>query len=339
MDTIRQEPGIDDQLSDAWRKQLEGFEGGTTFAYPTLADVCVKHEVLIDSLADARSHAVIGGHFVELFARVLPPSRDHEEKVDKILSSLVEEFDEVELPLRRKEVECQAIIDLDGDTEKAKHEADRIGAVLEETQTFPSLLLGAALHPEQSGTTVGTQRLAISLSKDWLVRGYDARTAEIRNGFPSQFHADIEGFAPTISFDPDEAKVMTALERHFDAETEREIKAASYTPLSIGALVFGVFLFLVAASSASAFAFVIALAALGFGGYGIYQTNQQRELLQRNGDERKKRAAAKMRDTFAEMADYKREWDQADAQAEPTREALLALNPASSGLANSDQVK
>lgn len=89
--------------------------------------------------------------------------------LDGLLERLVTEYDEEELPLRREVAYNEAIIEADGDMERAKEKANSYERALEETIDAVSLQTQIALSPNLMGVSVQTQKLAVGLSsKDFL---------------------------------------------------------------------------------------------------------------------------------------------------------------------------
>ena len=94
-----------------------------------------------------------------------------EDLLDDILDTLVTEYDEEELPLRREVTYHEAIIDERGDQARAQAKADVLLKALEHTDDVVSLQTTAAITPELIGVSVQTQRIAVGVGYD------DLRTA------------------------------------------------------------------------------------------------------------------------------------------------------------------
>lgn len=94
-----------------------------------------------------------------------------EDLLDDILDTLVTEYDEEELPLRREVTYHEAIIDERGDQARAQAKADVLLKALEHTDDVVSLQTTAAISPELIGVSVQTQRIAVGVGHD------DLRTA------------------------------------------------------------------------------------------------------------------------------------------------------------------
>ena len=89
-------------------------------------------------------------------------------QLDEILNSLVTDFDDEELPLRREEKFEQFIIDFEGDEQRARQNMVIEQTAFDTHKDFTQLLTDAAMKPESSHASASTQKFAIALSKDWI---------------------------------------------------------------------------------------------------------------------------------------------------------------------------
>lgn len=81
--------------------------------------------------------------------------------LDDLLIQLVTEYDDEELPLRREVTYQEAIIDSDGDADRARAKADQLIAILGERTDAVTLQTNAAIAPDSLGVSVRTQQVAI----------------------------------------------------------------------------------------------------------------------------------------------------------------------------------
>lgn len=334
MSDIRQLDGADETQAAVWTEQLGGYRGGEQLSMPTLKAISSTHPALVESMARVRSHQLIYTHYSELFGREVHVPRELEVKVDNILNNMVTEFDTEELPLRRDEIKQQAIVQHNGDLDLAAADADRIGSSLDETQTFEEILVAASFHPEQSKATVGTQRLAISLGKDWLISGYDKLTADIRNDMPTTIRLTIDDWSGTVHNPPKTDELLAALEAHVDRQTKTAVDKVSFP----GTIFIGPAITVILLLTGAWLGFLIGvIASAGFGYYQYQQIEKRKQDIINRGHERKQKGAAQLRDAIAESVDYYNEWYDEDQKAHGTRQYLCTLNPGSSGLVGKER--
>ena len=154
-----------------------------------------------------------------------------EDLLDDILDTLVTEYDEEELPLRREVTYHEAIIDERGDQARAQAKADVLLKALEHTDDVVSLQTTAAITPELIGVSVQTQRIAVGVGYDDLrtavgryctaYRGAHVSAVDIELGPGHSNYASTYNFPGwRISTSVPEEQAMTGLrtvwERTFD---------------------------------------------------------------------------------------------------------------------------
>lgn len=94
-----------------------------------------------------------------------------EDLLDDILEMLVTEYDEEELPLRRDITHQEAIIEEQGDTDRARALADANLESLEQTVDSVTLQTAIAIHPEPLGVSTKAQQIAIGSGRIEIERG------------------------------------------------------------------------------------------------------------------------------------------------------------------------
>src|SRR5208283_1893269 len=93
-------------------------------------------------------------------------------KLDEILSRLVTNFDDEELPLQKQVRLNQLIVEKSGDKNSAQAVMDTEENIFNEKVDFLQMLTNAAFNPEASGGTKVTQALAVSISQPWIVEAH-----------------------------------------------------------------------------------------------------------------------------------------------------------------------
>jgi len=149
--------------------------------YPQLKKFAINWALLEASLRAARTHALLHAYFESVFESSSDLSQEVRVQLDEILSLLVTNFDDEELPWHEKVRLNELIIKLDGDVKSAQAMMDTEKHVFQENVDFLQLLTNAAFNPELAGATKTTQALAVSISQPWIIEAYDTFTAQCRN--------------------------------------------------------------------------------------------------------------------------------------------------------------
>ncbi len=149
--------------------------------------------VLQEIMEGAELHATILDYFVTIFNQEAS-TEALKAQLDEILTSLVSEFDDEEVPLRKEETYNQFVVDFDGDEDRAKQHMAIEQTAYEERKDFTQLLTDAAMKPESSHASVSTQKFAIALSKEWISNAYNDVVAQNRMKIPNEIDINVDTF-------------------------------------------------------------------------------------------------------------------------------------------------
>lgn len=178
------------QWSDAINLKRKPFANSD---YTYLRKYSKTWPVLQDIMEGAMLHAEILAYFTAIFEQ--EASTDSlKSQLDEILTSLVTDFDDEELPLRQQEKFEQFVIDFDGDENRARKNMQIEQSAFDTHKDFTQLLTDAAMKPESSHASVSTQKFAIALSKDWISTAYRDVTAQNRMKIPHEIEINVDTF-------------------------------------------------------------------------------------------------------------------------------------------------
>ncbi len=187
LEELEEQPGFADEQRARWAEALDVMKPHVAATeYLTLRQYSPTWIRLERALSAARRNQVVHDFFERLFngETVVPPSL--EATIDFILKTLVEEFDEEELPLRRELAKLELIIAEKGDQDVADSRYTSEVKALREVTNFGEILTNAAMYPERSGTTEATRRYAVSRSQAWIVAGFSDLVARDRAAIPQR---------------------------------------------------------------------------------------------------------------------------------------------------------
>ena len=194
LEHLAQKPGFVEQQTKQWsdainlkRKPLGEKD------YPYLRRYSHTWPALADILEGAQLHATIFDYFEQIFNQEVS-TESVKVQLDEILMSLVSDFDDEELPLRKEEKLNQFIIDFHGDAKRAQSNMQIEQTAFDTHKDFTQLLTDAAMKPESSHASVSTQKFAISLSRDWISDAYGDVIAKNRAKIPNEIEINLESF-------------------------------------------------------------------------------------------------------------------------------------------------
>lgn len=230
LDHLEDQPGFVDQQTKQWSEAINQKRKPLPDGiYPYLRKYSKTWPQLADILEGAYLHADILSYFVTIFEQEGSTAAIRAQ-LDDILTSLVTDFDDEELPLRKEEKFEQFIVDFGGDERRASQNMQIEQTAFEEKKDFTQLLTDAAMKPQSSHASVSTQKFAIALSRDWITNAYNDVVARNRMKVPQFISVDLENFHAQTRGGENEPQIIA----DFHAQVEKEkIEALSKVKLSM----------------------------------------------------------------------------------------------------------
>ena len=222
LEYLADKPGFVEQQTHQWsdainlkRKPLDSDD------YTYLRKYSRTWPVLQDIMEGAMLHAEMIDYLTAIFEQ--EASTDAlKVQLDEILTSLVTEFDEEEVPLRKEEKYNQFVVDFEGDEDRARRHMNIEQTAFEEHKDFTQLLTDAAMKPETSHASVSTQKFAIALSKEWISDAYNDVVAKNRMKIPYEIEINVDSFNDKTTDGQNEAELI----ERFDALIAKERETA-----------------------------------------------------------------------------------------------------------------
>lgn len=334
LEHLADKPGFVEQQTKQWseainlkRKPLEAND------YTYLRKYSKTWPVLQDIMEGAMLHAEILGYFTAIFEQ--EASTDPLKfQLDEILNSLVSDFDDEELPLRKEEKFEQFVIDFDGDEQRARQNMAVEQTAFETHKDFTQLLTDAAMKPESSHASVSTQKFAIALSKDWISNAYNDVTAQNRMKIPNEIEINVDTFNDKTTDGQNENELIgkfNALVDHEKATALAQCVLSGFEKFCLygGAAIGGIGLIMMFA--VSAFLGLIAIIA-GIGMVINHFSKKKkieinRQNIEAQFEEKRKNGSQIIRATLAEVVDFRAEFASKDGESQKVIDFLDEISP------------
>lgn len=301
--------------------------------YPILFQFATNWQMLEECLQFAKANNTILAHFNKIISSSSSAHSSLVKQLDSLLNALVTNFDDEELPLRKKERQCELVIEKKGDVDAAIAIMATEEKIFSEKVDFLQMLTNAAFNPEKSGVSVATQALALSISQPWVIESYNTFVAEYRNNGPIRVTFDIDGWLQS-SVDGSEEKELLYEQNVYYEKLKDDLIAKAKFPMDkivIPALLilFGL-IFGIKALTEFIPTFSPLWIGVLIGGFWIYRVWKKNEDYKNSIDaqveERKQNAAAVLRGLLAETVEYRYELRQEDAESEQVLSFLNNIN-------------
>lgn len=333
LDHLEAKPGFVEQQREQWSEAINAKRkplGETNYTY--LKKYSHTWPVLEDIMEGAMLHAEIFSYLTNIFEQKAS-TEELKVQLDRIVDSLVTDFDDEELPMRREERKNQLIVDFGGDVDRADSSMQVEQTAFETHKDFTQLLTDAAMKPESSHASVSTQKFAIALSKNWVYEAYQDVVAANRMKIPHEIEINVDTFNGKTVDGENEKELLTA----FSKLVEKE-KAAALADIGLtmfdqfclyGGIVLAVLGLIMLITGGGLMGIVLGVAGIGLVIRHFSRkkaVEQQRKNLTEQFAQKKESGTQIIRATIAEVVDFRIEFAERDVESEKVLDFLEGLS-------------
>ena len=319
---LEEKPGFTEQQTEQWSEaiNLKRSELDEDL-YPNLRKYSNSWPILEDILEGAHLHEQMLNYLTDIFEKK-GSTESVKNQLDDILDTLVTDFDNEELALRKQEKFEQFVVDFGGDDNRAHQNMNIEVTAFETHKDFTQLLTDAAMKPESSHSNTSTQKFALALSRDWVTNAYNDVTAKNRMKIPYEIEINVDTFNDKSTDGQNESELVEKFNSQIDSEKEQTL--ANYFPslfdkfLLYGGIAIGV-IGLMMMISGNVFLGLIAIIA------GIFMVLKHKSNIENIETSRKKteeqykdkrlNGEQIIRAILAEMVDFRIEFAEKDAES------------------------
>lgn len=234
--------------------------------YPYLRRYSASWDNLESIMEGAELNATIYEYFNNIFEKEIT-SDSLKKQLDEILTSLVTDYDDEELPLRKEEKFQQFVIDFEGDVDRARKNMAIEQSAFETTKDFTQLLTDAAMKSESAHASAATQKFAIALSKDWIIDAYNDVVAQNRSKIPDEIDINVDTFNGTTKDGENEEEILNSFRELIQKEKKDALKKCVLSIFDYFCLCGGIFIaligFMMILSESNLFSLVVCVAGIG----------------------------------------------------------------------------
>ena len=331
---LEEKPGFTEKQTQQWseainlkRKPID------TSSYTYLRKYSKTWPVLEDILEGAHLHAEMLEYLIGIFEQKVSTATVREQ-LDDILDSLVTDFDDEELPLRKEEKFEQFIVDFRGDESRARQNMNVEQTAFETHKDFTQLLTDAAMKPETAHSSVSTQKFAFALSRDWVMNAYNDVVAQNRMKIPNEIEINVDTFNDTTVDGQNENELLERFSTLVSSERDAELATcvmSSFEQFCLyGGIAVGVIGLVMLLFGNKFLGLIAVIAGVGMA-LNHFSKKKDIENKRQNIAERyeKKRSSGSeiIRATLAEVVDFRIEFADKDSESEQVIDFLEQLSP------------
>lgn len=140
--------------------------------FPYINKYVMENDIVNDIISCSRTQKNILNDFKTIMNEKQYKKNSATTKIDNLLNMLVFNYDKEELSLKRDIQKNKHIIEENGDMDKALKQFEKTSIALEEENDFYNHITNIAIANNTVNADLDTKKLAISLSKNFIIDGY-----------------------------------------------------------------------------------------------------------------------------------------------------------------------
>ena len=333
MSNLEAKPGFTEKQLDNWKNAINSkrvpLQKGL---YPYLE----KYSNTWDNLKDVLEGANLNNDLYEYFKKVFEQKEETKKlkvELDKILDSLVTEFDEEELPLKREEQFEELVVKYNGSESRANAQMALEKSVYDDYRDFMQLLTDASMNPEESKSSVATQKFATALSRNNIVTAFNDVVAQNRMNVPYEIEINVDTFNDKTQDGEDEEEILDRFEKLVEQEKQTELSKVKLSIFEQFCLYGGgvILLYGIIKSFADkSFALITIILGIGSIVYHITAKQKIKKLIDKiNNAYAQKLESGKqiIRATIAEIVDFRIEFSEKDVESKKVLDFFEQIKP------------
>jgi len=289
-------------------------------SYTYLSKYASNWQEIRASLNRAHMHEEMSAYLRGILDAPIEEKRKFKDQLDRLLDSLVGNYDVEELPIRRKKQHLELIIEAKGDLIKADEAMAVASSAFDEQLDFSQLITNAAIQPELVGASIATQKLALSLAKDWMIAAYERVVDDHRSRVPVTVGLAIESWQGTTEDGTNEELLKEESIAHFDRKCVEKLATIIQSKSDYGWFACGLLVFIIGVFSAMPWP-LVGLVALAGGALKCYlgykKMCKTKEDTKRDYENIKEKAQQIIMACCAEVVDFRGAITTKEAEFEP----------------------
>ena len=333
MSNLEVKPGYTERQLDNWKNAINSkrvpLKSGL---YPYLE----KYSNTWGNLQDVLEGANLNNDLYEYFKKVFEQKEETKKlkvELDKILDSLVTEFDEEELPLKREEQFEELVVRYNGSESKAHAQMALEKSVYDDYRDFIQLLTDASMNPEESKSSVATQKFATALSRNNIVTAFNDIVAQNRMNVPYDIEINVDTFNDKTQDGEDEEEVLNRFENLVEQEKQTDLSKLKLNMFEQFCLFGGAAVVLygiIKSFMDKSFAFITIILGIGLIIYHFTAKQKVQKLIQKtieNYAQKLESGKQIIRATIAEIVDFRVEFTEKDAESKKVLDFFEQIKP------------
>ncbi len=334
LSNLEEKPGFTEQQTKQWSDAIRAKRKPVdTSSYEYLRKYSKTWPILQNIMEGATLHGIMLDYLINIFEQQ-SSTASIKEQLDEILNSLVTDFDDEELPLRKEEKFEQFVVDFEGDESRARQNMTVEETAFETHKDFTQLLTDAAMKPETSHSSVSTQKFAFALSKEWVTNAYNDVIASNRSKIPHFIEINVDTFNDKTKDGENETEMIENFNRLIDSEKSVALSQCvlggfeQFCLWGGGAIAIVGLLMLIGGAHFLGFIAVVAGIGMVINHFSKKkQVDKNRQHIDFQFEDKRENGTKIIRATLAEVVDFREEFEEKDSESQQVLDFLEQISP------------
>lgn len=187
----------------------------TNYEFTTLGRTCDEYPQMKDLLSTAEKNIEIAKYYDDLAEAEITETDDLPQRIENVLYSLVNDYDEEELKVVQKIKYNEAIISAKGDVAAAQANYNAMFADRQKKKNLGDLLLSWAFADDTAQTDVSVKRFSISFMKEAIAKGFEQFVEKYRAREKEKYSFNIDECIIECS-EKDYAEAEKTIDKYYD---------------------------------------------------------------------------------------------------------------------------
>ena len=286
--------------------------------YTTLHRTCSEYDEMHSLLSTAEKNAEIAKYYDALIAAEETEGEDLFQRIENVLYSLVNDYDDDELKVVQKIKYNEAVINARGDVTLAQANYDAMFAEQQQKKNLGDLLLSWAFASDSSQADVSVKRFSISLMKEAIAKGFEKFVENYQEKLKEKYTFIIDDCTLVCS-EKDLVEAEKQLDTHYDKNKLRDTFKDKFVLIYSGACAVSVVLLLALLMFFSPVILTIAILVGLAGSFLLWRRIVDMGKILK---EKKRKGNLLLKQALDELTQWRKAYQEADAQSADMLDAI-----------------
>ena len=293
-------------------KRVDSYAHVTSTEFENLRRYCPDYNDMKMLLSAAEKNEKMAVHFREMIETDSTVEANMFQRIEDILYDLVNSYDDEELKVVKKRRENELIVRARGNVSEAMKAFKSEFPSEKNTRSLDSLLFEWAFSEDDTQVDITVKKFSVAYLKQWISKGFAKYAENYRKHEKEKYRVSIDGWEDECnenSFN----EASASLEKYYNKNRLMDTLSDKYVKIFIGICIAELVLLIITAFKFNKVTLVMGILGGVAGGFLVWRRVSDMQLILKS---KKDKAIAKLKNTLAEMAGWRRLYKTEDKKNE-----------------------